>query len=70
MPGGPNKRPSNHTFPLRLPRSLRTAAEAVSRQEGVSLNHFIALAVAEKLARLDRPKPPSRPDLDCDEDKD
>lgn len=40
------------TFPLRLMPSVRKTAEAVSEREGVSLNQFINLAVAEKLAHL------------------
>src|SRR5580698_3534186 len=39
-------------FPLRLMPSVRKVAEAVSRKEGVSLNQFINLAVAEKVAHL------------------
>lgn len=34
---------------LSLPRSLKTAAEAWARQEGVSLNQFIACALAKKV---------------------
>ncbi|MCR9254559.1 MAG: toxin-antitoxin system HicB family antitoxin [Alphaproteobacteria bacterium] len=37
---------------LRLPKSLKKAAEEASRQEGTSTNQFITLAVAEKLAAL------------------
>jgi hypothetical protein len=39
-------------FPLRLMPSVRRVAEDLSRQEGVSLNQFINLAVAEKVAYL------------------
>jgi hypothetical protein len=39
-------------FPLRLMPSVRRVAENLSRQEGVSLNQFINLAVAEKVAFL------------------
>jgi len=39
-------------FPLRLMPSVRRAAEEFSQKEGVSLNQFINLAVAEKLAHL------------------
>jgi len=39
-------------FPLRLMPSVRRVAERISRQEGVSLNQFINLAVAEKVAYL------------------
>jgi hypothetical protein len=39
-------------FPLRLMPSVRRAAENFSQKEGVSLNQFINVAVAEKLAHL------------------
>jgi hypothetical protein len=38
------------TYPLRLPRSVKPAAEKMARDEGISLNQFVATAVAEKLA--------------------
>ena len=39
-------------FPLRLMPSVRKGAEDFSQREGVSLNQFINVAVAEKLAHL------------------
>src|SRR5277367_2127045 len=39
-------------FPLRLMPSVRRGAENFSQKEGVSLNQFINIAVAEKLAHL------------------
>lgn len=39
-------------FPLRLMPSVRKSAEEFSQREGVSLNQFINLAVAEKLVHL------------------
>ena len=39
-------------FPLRLMPSVRRTAEVYSEKEGVSLNQFINVAVAEKLAHL------------------
>jgi hypothetical protein len=39
-------------FPLRLMPSVKESAEAFSKKEGVSLNQFINVAVAEKLAHL------------------
>jgi hypothetical protein len=39
-------------FPLRLMPSVRKVAEDFSQREGVSLNQFINVAVAEKLAHL------------------
>ena len=51
-------------FPLRLVPSVRRGAEEFSQKEGVSLNQFINIAVAEKLVHLQheswlaaRPKP-------------
>jgi len=41
------------TFPLRLPRSIKAAVEKASKQDGTSINQFIATAVAEKLAVMD-----------------
>ncbi len=37
---------------LRLTPSVKRIAKAYSGKEGVSLNHFINVAVAEKLAHL------------------
>jgi hypothetical protein len=39
-------------FPLRLPGSIKRAAEDLARSDGVSLNQFIASAVAEKVSAL------------------
>jgi len=39
-------------FPLRLKASVHRVAQYFSKKEGVSLNQFINLAVAEKLAHL------------------
>lgn len=44
------------SFLLRLPMSLREQAVRVSQEEGISLNHFIAIAVAEKLSRMEHDK--------------
>jgi predicted HicB family RNase H-like nuclease len=38
-------------FPLRLAKSLREAAKAMAMRQGISLNHFISLALAEKINR-------------------
>ena len=40
-------------YPLRLPKSLKQAVERLSRQEGTSMNQFVALAVAEKVSALE-----------------
>ena len=39
-------------FPLRLPASIKRAAEELARRDGVSLNQFVATAVAEKVSAL------------------
>jgi hypothetical protein len=41
------------SFPLRMPRSTRQKAKEIATLEGLSLNQFITLAVAEKVARLE-----------------
>jgi hypothetical protein len=46
------KKSQANQFPLRLPRSLKAAAQSMADREGISLNHFISLAVAEKLERI------------------
>ena len=40
------------TYPLRLPTSVKSAAEKLAKEEGVSLNQFVATAVAEKLTAM------------------
>lgn len=40
------------TYPLRLPKSIKAAAEKLAREEGISMNQFVATAVAEKLAAM------------------
>ncbi|WP_263385957.1 toxin-antitoxin system HicB family antitoxin [Granulicella arctica] len=49
----PRKAASGERFPLRLMPSIRKNAEAFSEKEGVSLNQFINVAVAERLAHLE-----------------
>jgi len=41
------------TYPLRLPRSLEDAVERLSREDGTSINQFVATAVAEKVSALE-----------------
>jgi len=41
------------TYPLRLPRSLKQAVERLSREDGTSINQFVAMAVAEKVSALE-----------------
>ncbi len=40
------------TLRIQLPQSMYQAVQAVARREGISVNQFIMLAVAEKLAAL------------------
>jgi len=41
-----------NTLNLTLPQSMQEQVEICAQQEGISINAFIALAVAEKLATL------------------
>jgi predicted HicB family RNase H-like nuclease len=40
-------------FPLRLAKSLRETAKEIADKEGISLNHFISIAVSEKISRIE-----------------
>ena len=43
---------SKKTYPLKLPTSVKKAAAELAAVDGVSLNQFIAAAVAEKVGSL------------------
>jgi hypothetical protein len=43
---------SKSTYPLKLPTSVKKAAVELAACDGVSLNQFIAAAVAEKVGSL------------------
>jgi hypothetical protein len=43
---------SKSTYPLKLPKSVKSAAAELAKLDGVSLNQFIAAAVAEKVGTL------------------
>ncbi|MGH8252077.1 MAG: pilus assembly protein HicB [Steroidobacteraceae bacterium] len=43
---------SKNTYPLKLPTSVKKAAVELAASDGVSLNQFIAAAVAEKVGSL------------------
>src|SRR6266849_5897284 len=45
-----DRRTPMSTLSLTLPQSLQEQVEALAQKEGISVNEFIALAVAEKLA--------------------
>lgn len=40
---------SKSTYPLKLPLSVKKAAQRLAKEDGVSLNQWIAVAVAEKV---------------------
>ncbi len=42
------------TFPLRLPVSMKTALEKISERDGTSMNQFLVIAAAEKIAAMER----------------
>ena len=44
---------SKNTYPLKLPLSVKRAAARLAKADGVSLNEFIAAAVAEKVGVIE-----------------
>lgn len=44
---------SKAAYPLKLPASVKAAATRLAKADGVSLNQFIAVAVAEKVGVLE-----------------
>jgi hypothetical protein len=43
---------SKATYPLKLPLSIKEAAARLAKEDGVSLNQWIASAVAEKVGAV------------------
>lgn len=41
------------TYALRLPQSLKAAVAEAAKRDGTSINHFITIAIAEKLSALE-----------------
>jgi hypothetical protein len=41
------------TFPLRLPVSIKAAVEKISARDGTSMNQFLVIAAAEKIAAME-----------------
>jgi hypothetical protein len=41
------------SYPLKLPASLKKAAQRLADEDGVSLNQFICVAIAEKVGALE-----------------
>ena len=44
---------SKGTYPLKLPRSIKEAASKLAHDDGVSLNQWIASAVAQKVGAVE-----------------
>ena len=44
---------SRSAYPLKLPASVKAAAARLAKTDGVSLNQFIAVAVAEKIGVME-----------------
>jgi hypothetical protein len=44
---------SKATYPLKLPASIKAAAARLAKQDGVSLNQWIATAVAQKVGAVE-----------------
>jgi hypothetical protein len=49
-----SKTKRSQIFPLRLPPAVLETAQAVAKSDETSLNHFVCLALAEKLSSLER----------------
>jgi hypothetical protein len=52
-PMSPDQTRHHPQFPLRMAKSLREAAKELALKDGISLNHLISLAVAEKISRVE-----------------
>lgn len=44
---------SKSTYPLKLPTSIKAAAQRLAKEDGVSLNQWIATAVAQKIGAVE-----------------
>ncbi len=44
---------SKATYPLKLPNSIKAAAARLAKEDGVSLNQWIASAVAQKVGAVE-----------------
>ncbi|KEQ51702.1 toxin-antitoxin system HicB family antitoxin [Sphingobium chlorophenolicum] len=44
---------SKATYPLKLPTSIKAAAARLAKEDGVSLNQWIATAVAQKIGAVE-----------------
>src|SRR3954447_11861938 len=52
-PAGGAEIVSKATYPLKLPTSIKTAAARLAKEDGVSLNQWIATAVAQKVGAVE-----------------
>jgi hypothetical protein len=41
------------TYPLKLPISIKKEAQRLAKEDGVSLNHWISVAVAQKIGSVE-----------------
>ena len=44
---------SRTSYPLKLPASIKSAAQRLAREDGVSLNQWISVAVAQKVGAVE-----------------
>lgn len=44
---------NKQSYPLKLPASIKSAAQRLAREDGVSLNQWISVAVAEKIGAVE-----------------
>jgi hypothetical protein len=44
---------SKASYPLKLPASLKEAAARLAKEDGVSLNQWIAVAIAQKIGAVE-----------------
>lgn len=44
---------SKASYPLKLPASIKEAAARLAREDGVSLNQWIAVAIAQKIGVIE-----------------
>ncbi len=44
---------SKAAYPLKLPQSIKAAAARLAKEDGVSLNQWIAVAVAQKVGAVE-----------------
>ena len=44
---------SKSAYPLKLPASVKSAAQRLARKDGVSLNQWISAAVAQKIGAVE-----------------